>query len=172
MTAQEANRSSSATSSFVPLVVGVGNDLRGDDAIGLEVARRVKERFFLEVGVLESDGDIGELLDAWQGRSLAVLIDAVVTGADAGNVVRFEARAGEVPRIFAAHMSSHALGVAETIELGLTLRQMPGRLIVYGIEAAAFEPATGISGAAQKAVDKVVELVLKDVEEERAARDG
>jgi len=60
-----------------PLVVGIGNDLRGDDAVGLEVARHVREMAGDELDVLETGGDVGQLLEAWSERSLVILVDAV-----------------------------------------------------------------------------------------------
>ena len=66
-------------------VIGIGNPLRGDDAIGLLVARRVRELADPEVEVMELEGEPARLIDAWQGAGLAVVVDAVKTGAPAGN---------------------------------------------------------------------------------------
>ena len=72
-------------------VIGIGNPLRGDDAIGLLVARRVRELADPEVEVMELEGEPARLIDAWQGAGLAVVVDAVNSGAPEGTVMRFDA---------------------------------------------------------------------------------
>src|SRR4030095_16444779 len=56
-----------------PLVVGVGNAVRGDDAAGLIAARRL--------GGIALEGDPTALVDLFARVSAAVVIDAVRTGA-------------------------------------------------------------------------------------------
>ena len=69
-----------------------------------------------------------------------MLADAVASGAAPGAVHRFDAAAAALPASFAG-ASTHALGLAEAIELGRVLRRLPPRLVVLGIEGAGF--ATG-----------------------------
>jgi hydrogenase maturation protease len=107
-------------------VIGVGNELRGDDAAGLAVVRRLRERFAPGVRVIESDGDGPHLIDAWQACDVVVLIDAVQSGAVAGTVHRFDASSAPVPSQ-PFHYSSHALNVADGIELARALRKLPAR---------------------------------------------
>ena len=68
-------------------VIGIGNPLRGDDAIGLLVARRVRELAGPEVEVMELEGEPARLIDAWQGAALVVVVDAVKSGAAEGSVI-------------------------------------------------------------------------------------
>ena len=92
-----------------PVVICLGNDLRGDDGAGLEVARLLRPLLPAHVALLESDGDPAEIVDAWAGAPLAVVVDAVVSGAPPGTVhhqAGLDARAGSRP-------SSHALGLAD-----------------------------------------------------------
>ncbi|MGZ4244637.1 MAG: hydrogenase maturation protease, partial [Solirubrobacteraceae bacterium] len=62
------------------VVIGVGNELRGDDGAGPLVMRRLRDAG-LEVAVCHGGT---ELLDLWHGASAAILVDAVATGAPAG----------------------------------------------------------------------------------------
>jgi hydrogenase maturation protease len=51
--------------------------------------------------------------------------------------------------------STHALGVAEAIELARALGRLPARLEVYAIEGARFTAGAGLSPAVEQAVGKL-----------------
>lgn len=138
-------------SSARDLVIGIGNAARGDDAAGLIAARRL--------GGLEHEGDPLALLDVWEGADSAVLIDAVRSGAAAGTVHRFDAAGGRLPAWSRSSTSTHAVGLAEAIELARTLGRLPARLVVYGIEGEHFEAGTGLTPAVSAAVDVVAAAV-------------
>ena len=64
------------------LVIGLGNPDRGDDAVGVQVAREVAaER--LGVNVLEFD-DPSEALDAWEPEDTGTLTDPLTPGGAPG----------------------------------------------------------------------------------------
>lgn len=144
-------------------VIGIGNPLRGDDAIGLLVARRVRELAGPEVEVLELEGEPGRLIDAWQGAETAVVVDAVRSGAVEGAVLRFDASAEGLPASVAA-ASTHALGLGDAIEIARALGRLPGRLIVYGVEGARFEAGATVSEPVAAALEEAAEAVLRERE--------
>ena len=119
-------------------VIGVGNPLRGDDAAGLLVARRVRELAGAEMEVVELEGEPARLLDAWEGAELALVVDAISSGGTAGETMRFDVTDEPLPRAATA-ASTHALGLGDVVELGRALGRLPARLIVFGIEGAGFE---------------------------------
>ena len=61
-------------------VIGLGNDLLGDDAFGLIVARQVRERSAGRVPVVVTIESGLRLLDYLEGAEHAVVVDAVQTG--------------------------------------------------------------------------------------------
>ena len=63
--------------------------------------------------------------------------------------------------------STHAIGIADTIELARALGRLPGRVRVYGIEAGGFETGASLTPAVESAVAFLVKDVLADLEEER-----
>ena len=138
-------------------VVGVGNDMRGDDAVGLVVARNLRE-LLPEADVIERSGEPADLLEALgDGVEAVVLVDAVSSGAPPGEVHRVDATEAALP--FAASASTHGLGLAETIELGRALGRLPARLLVYGIEGRTFEVGAPLSPeVARAAVAVAAEL--------------
>jgi hydrogenase maturation protease len=135
-------------------VVGLGNALRGDDAVGLTVARRLRE-LTPALDVLELSGEPAELLDALgDGVEQVVLVDAVSSGAPPGTVHRLDA--SEAALAVDACTTTHGLGLAETIELGRALERLPSRLLVIGIEGRSFELGAPLSPDVARAADALV----------------
>jgi hydrogenase maturation protease len=151
------------------IVIGIGSEYRGDDAVGLLAARRTKELGLQDVTVLEQDGDGAQLMEAWSGARVVMIIDAAGSGAPAGTVHRFEANADPLPAHF-SHHSTHAFGLAEAIELARALGQLPERVIIYGIEARNFAAGTGISPEVRAALDRVVDDLVRFVNSSSASR--
>jgi hydrogenase maturation protease len=142
------------------LVIGVGNLYRHDDAVGLIVARALREKDPDHVEILEMSSEGAALIEAWQGRERVILIDAVHSGAEPGTIFRFEAHHQPIPTKF-FHCSTHAFSVAEAIELARSLGQLPKSLIVYGIEGKNFEAGEGLSPEVEHAASQVLDKILK-----------
>jgi hydrogenase maturation protease len=148
------------------LVVGLGNEFRGDDAAGLLVARRLAGS--AGVDVAENSGDAAELLDKWEGADLVIVVDAAATGGEPGSVRRLDpvAEAGALRRV--ALSSSHLLSLAEAVELARTLGRLPRRLVVYAVAGGCFDLGAPVSPEVQLAVDTVAEMVRREIAEARA----
>jgi len=144
-------------------IIGLGNELRGDDAIGLLAARRLQKVVGDRIEVIEAEMAGVELLELMRGVRVALLIDAVRSGQAPGTIHRLDASFGPVaPELFPR--STHAVGVAETLELARTLDVLPPKVIVYGIEAADMEMGHPLSSHVSHAVNEVVQLVLREIE--------
>jgi hydrogenase maturation protease len=144
-----------------PLIIGIGNEYRGDDAVDLIVARRLRERLSDSVKVLEQGGDGAELMEAWRGAETVIVIDAVASGAAPGAIHRFEANTRPIPKN-AFRCSTHAFGVAEVIELSRVLTRLPRSLVVYGIEGKNFAAGVGLSPEVEKATCDAVNQVFAE----------
>jgi len=144
------------------LVIGVGNEFRRDDAVGLIAARRLCEAAGGSARLLEASGEGTALLDAWQSSDAVILIDAVSSGGRAGAIRRIDAREDAVPTELFRY-STHAVTVADAIELARTLHRLPPRLIVFGIEGADFTAGVGLSPAVERAVSRLVRRGLQEI---------
>ena len=151
------------------LIIGIGNPDRGDDAVGVIVAQRLRQRLPAQVPILQTRGDPGFLLEAWQTAETVILIDAVHSGAPPGTIHRLDAHESPLPTNF-FRCSTHALGIPEAIELARALNlsrserdELPPQLIVYGIEAKDFTAGTGLSAPVEQAAHQVVDLVCSAV---------
>lgn len=149
------------------LVIGIGSEFRGDDAVGLVVARALRGRVPPGVVVHESPGDGTALVDLWAGAARVVVIDAMRSGVAPGTVASFDGlyEGGWPEGLPGPATSSHAFGVLEAIELGRRLGLLPASLVVYGIEGASFELGAPISAPVASVVPFVVDRVIADVVE-------
>ena len=155
------------------VVVGIGSEFRSDDAVGLEVARRLDLLMLTGVRVAISDGEPLQLIDAWDGVSLAVVVDAVTGGASPpGTLHQLRLPDGEQAWLAAgkeAHLASwHGSGLRTAVELGLALGRLPGLLIVHGVEASDVSLGRGLSPEVAGAADRLADLILAEVLEQPA----
>lgn len=148
------------------LVVGVGNQFRGDDALGLIVVRRIGAMGLPGVDVVEGPPDGAYLIELLRGRECAFIVDAFSSGSPPGFVHRHDASLQRLPAYLFRH-SSHSFGVAEAIELGRRLGIMPARLFVYGIEGRDFGTGAALSPAVEAKLDELTELIVADIREMR-----
>jgi hydrogenase maturation protease len=128
------------------VVIGLGNPILTDDAVGLVALREVRRRLEPEPGsdpapaVTFVEASVGglELLDLLVGHRVAVLIDAIVTG---------RVRPGEVLELEPSFLedSTHlgTAGLAHQIDLGTAWQlgcrlglPLPTTIRVLGVEAA------------------------------------
>ena len=140
--------------------VCLGSRYRGDDALGPLVADRLREA---RVPVLDCADEPTRLLDEWAGLETVVIVDAVLTGAPVGTPYRVDVADEPLPRELGL-ASTHAVGVADALELGRTLGRAPRRVVVLGVEGAAFGMGDEMSPAVAAAVDGVVVAALAELE--------
>jgi hydrogenase maturation protease len=129
------------------IVIGLGNAFRGDDAAGLAVARALGD----DPRVLVHEGEPIDLLDRWEGAGEVIVVDAARSGAAPGTVLRLDALAGPL----GAPGSTHAFGLAETLELARALGRAPERVTVYAIEGEDFAAGEALSAPVRAAVQRV-----------------
>jgi hydrogenase maturation protease len=144
-----------------PLVIGVGNRLRGDDAAGLLVAELLQGRLG-EGAVVTSGGDATDLVILWEEADSVIVIDAMVSGRVPGTVVRHDVAAAPLP-VDAFATSSHHFGLAEALEISRALGTLPSRLVVYGIEVEATSLGTPLSPRVVDAVHRTVDEIAAEV---------
>lgn len=143
-------------------VIGIGNEFRQDDGVGLAVARRLACRAAGLIDVIEHDGEGTSLLHAWEGAHVVILIDAVRSGSAPGTIHCIDGRSTRLPDA-ATWSSSHSLGLSEAVALARRLDCLPDALLIYGIEGGCFGFGTGLSPEVEKAASTVVESLLRGV---------
>ena len=145
-------------------LLGLGQYMRGDDEIGLEIVQRwIKENKGnfpedqIEADILESPGV--NLLGAIAGLNAAVLVDAVHSGAPAGTIHKLSEN--DLAAFSDGSGSVHGWGAAETLSLGrqLTGDDLPETIIIIGIEGVQFTLGEGLSPAVQNAIPEALLLI-------------
>jgi len=144
------------------LIVGIGNEWRGDDAAGLLAVRRISRERLPTATFLEHKGDATELMENWQQAEMVFLIDAVQSGAPAGTIHRLDA-VNEQIHLSKPDCSSHGLGLAEAVELARAMGKLPPILLIYGIEAGTFATGNAISREVNAAVEQVAKQILSEL---------
>ena len=164
------DRASAGTPKARVVVIGVGNPYRRDDAVGLVIAQRLRQKAPGHVMVMEHEGEPTALLEAWRDAPAVFLIDAVFSGAEAGTIHRLDAQAAPIPQeLF--RFSTHAVSVAEAIELARVLGRLPPKVVVYGIEGKDFSAGVGLSPEVEGRVAELAERVLQELADASEAGD-
>lgn len=144
------------------LVVGCGNLLRGDDAVGPIAVRELWERGVPD-GVRLIDGGTAGLDVAFmmRGAGRVVIIDAAQTGAAPGTVYRVPAEElAELPPLDGIH--THALRWDHAVAFSSWLLgpERPADIEVFLVEAGSLEPGAPLTESVRTAMGQVLDLVV------------
>ena len=139
------------------LILGLGNDILTDDAVGLVAARQLAVRFAEDPFVhVRETMEMGlALLDYIVGYDRVILLDAIRTG---------RAVPGSIHKLDDEELQSiqgptpHFLGVGETLALGRQLGlAMPERVTILAVEIEdPFTLGTEMTSAVREAVPELV----------------
>jgi hydrogenase maturation protease len=144
------------------LVVGIGNPDRGDDGLSAAIISRLRGRTPDGVRLLARNGDPLALINEWDGCGAVILLDAAMAINEPGRIHRIDLAADSLPLGW-PQPSSHAFGLAETVELARNLGRLPSNLVLYLVESKSFETGAPLSPAAADAVNQVVDRILADL---------
>lgn len=150
------------------LVAGIGNIFLGDDAFGVEVARRLGQAGLAGDVSVKDFGIRGlhlayELLDG--GYQLAILVDASPRGGKPGTVYLIE------PDLSGAGAMADAHSMTPDAVFGMlkSLGGNPGRVLIVGCEPASVEEGMGLSEPVQGAIGEAIEMIRDVIAREGAA---
>ena len=144
------------------LVIGIGNEFRCDDAIGIITARMLRDKKTVNTDVAENNGDGALLIEQWQGYEKVILIDAVKLNNYPGRVHVIDANNNPLPKDISLD-SSHLFNIPEAIETARVLKRLPGKMTIYGIEGKNFNAGTEITKEVSEASGEVVSKVLNEI---------
>jgi len=152
------------------LIIGCGNLLRGDDAVGPVLIRHLWE-LGLPNGVRCADGGTGGMDVAFQMRGVrhVILIDACVSGSEPGSLFCLPAEAVEhLPPLGGINLHAfrwdHALAFAHW----LLKEDYPKRITVYLIEVQSLVIGDPLSPPVAEAMRKLAAMLLKQLSERSA----
>ncbi len=146
------------------IVIGIGNEFRGDDGIGLAIARKLRDHQLKNVIIMESNGDGLALMNSWMPEDKVVLIDAAYCDSQPGAIHRYDAIEESLPISIFGQLSTHSFGIIEAIEMAWTLQKLPLKLIVYGIEGKAFDEGVGLTPEIEAVMPKILNEIIEDIQ--------
>jgi hydrogenase maturation protease len=159
------------------VVIGCGNLLRGDDAVGPTLIRHLWEQGVPDDVTLVDGGTAGmDVAFKMRGARSLVLIDAADTGADPGTIYRVPGHEVEqLPPLEGLH--SHQFRWDHALAFGHWLLgdQYPSDITVYLIEIESTDPGAMLTPAVEAAMHEVGTLVRShwELDEPKArAADG
>lgn len=142
-------------------VLGLGNVLTGDDAVGPTVVRTLEAGWEVPEGVdLVDAGTPGmDLASLLADSDAAIVVDSVLGDAAPGTIRCYD-RAMLVGRPLQPRTNPHAPGLAETL-LSLELQNLgPSRVLLVGVIPDRIEIGVGLSPSLEAVVDELVETVV------------
>lgn len=137
------------------LLVGIGNELRGDDGVGPFILRSLRASGLQGVDCLLLGADVTALTEALGMTGHAYVFDAMRSGAPPGTVRRIDALNEELPKELSP-CSSHGFALADVFKLADVLGKLPETLAVFGVEGETFELGRGLSAPVRAAAAAIV----------------
>ena len=146
------------------LIVGCGNILRGDDAVGPVLVRHLFERGVPDGVRLVDGGTAGmDVAFGMRGAGRVVIVDASSTGVEPGTVYRVPAEElADLPPIDGLHTHNFRWDHALSFSTWLLGPERPDDITVYLVEASSLEPGAPLTPAVEAGMWRVVELIERD----------
>jgi hydrogenase maturation protease len=147
-------------------VLGLGNAFRGDDGVGPAVVQELDGSAPWPGGVDLLDGGTPGLETALllEGYGRAIIVDAAELGRRPGEWSRLELGGeGEPQGGPPGATSLHEAGLAEALVLGSTLKILPERLTIYGVQPLECGWSPGLSEPVRAAVAEVCRAIRDDL---------
>ena len=150
------------------VIIGVGNLLCQDEGVGIHVIREL-ERMKLppEVEVVDC-GSAGLLvLDAMNGATKAIVIDAAKAGGEPGDVLEMSVeeimKAGGEKSL--KLVSPHQFDLMVALKIGRLsdVYDLPEEIVIIGIEPKSLEFGSELSNEVKRAIPKVIDLIKEHI---------
>ena len=145
-------------------LLGLGNLMRTDDAVGMLTLRKLTEdgRLPDEIRVIEG-GTLGlDLLHSVRDISHLLVLDAVDTGIAPGTLLRFEGReVDDLP----VSKSAHLLGFSDLIGALRLIDAAPAEVVLLGVQPASTGWGTTLTPEVDLALDALMQSALAQLTE-------
>ncbi len=146
------------------LVLGIGNVLLMDEAVGVRAVEAYQADYAVPDGVEVMDGGTAgmDLMEPIAGRRHLVVVDAVKKAdAQPGDIVRLGP--GEVPAFFRERISPHQTGLADVLAALNLSNEAPETVRLVGMVPEALGTGVALSDTCERALPGLVEMVVGEV---------
>jgi len=147
------------------LVVGCGNLLRGDDAVGPLLVRHLWERGVPDHVELVDGGTAGmDVAFKMRGREKVVIVDAAISGSAPGTLFRVPGEElAELPPLDGINQHAFRWDHALAVGRWLLKDDYPRDVVVFLVEAGSTEPGADLTPAVAAGLERAIEQVLAEV---------
>jgi hydrogenase maturation protease len=141
-------------------VVGLGNLMRTDDAVGMLALRHLREESQLPKGMmLIEGGTLGlDLLHPLAEATHLLALDAIDAGEAPGTVLRF---AGDAIADMPASKSVHLLGFSDLIGAMRLTGDAPEQIVVLGVQPRTIAWGTELTPPVEAALPRLIDAALE-----------
>lgn len=152
-----------AASSISVLVLGIGNLVMSDDAVGVLVAQRIQERYTFPDNVEILDGGtLGlDLLPKLENITNLIMIDAVETGDKPGTCVRLSGQ--ELPIALETKLSPHQMGLKDLLAVSALMGHSPREMVLIGVQPGSIEMEVGLTAEVEAQLETLISNVLTEL---------
>lgn len=154
---------SAATEQISVLVLGIGNLVMSDDAVGILAVQRLNELYrFPESVEIMDGGTLGlDLLPKLENLSHLIMIDAVETGQEPGTCVIL--RGDELPIALQTKVSPHQMGLKDLLAVSELMGHMPQEMVLVGVQPGSIEMEVGLTSAVEAQLEGLCATVLSEL---------
>ncbi len=141
-------------------IISVGNDLYGDDGVGIEILNRLKnESAFEKSALADCATDALNIIDHFSGAKYVVIIDAAKMSSPPGTVNLFNAEDAHI-RIQSDHLSVHGISIADAINIAKQIGAYPESVMILGIEPEQISVDAGLSKTVLNAIPNAISKLI------------
>jgi len=148
------------------LVLGIGNDILGDDGVGIHIAREAARRINAADVTVEETGAAGlSLLERIRGYDRLIIADAILTeNTEVGKIHRLTLK--DLAKTNGS-ITPHDAALRTTLEIGNSLfpGEMPADVVIFAVETHSVEViGNEMTPEVRAAVPKVVKMIMAEIE--------
>ncbi len=146
------------------ILIGLGNPLLTDDAIGIRVARSLSEDDFSNIDIEEASVGGMELVEMLMGYERAVIVDSIITGKkDVGTISRITPEDFKETRNVS---NLHNVGFLQALKIWSAAGDdmIPHDIVIYAIEVEDVHTfSETMTPKVEQTLPRVIQLVRKEL---------
>jgi hydrogenase maturation protease len=146
------------------LVLGIGNPIMSDDAVGGRLLQLLEQRYRFPSAVKLVDGDTmgTALLHHLEGVEKLLVVDAVETGGPPGTLIRLAD--DEIPRVMVAKLSPHQQGLSDLLAVASLQGWIPREVVVWGVQPASLDLGIDLSPPVAAQLEPLMARILEELQ--------
>jgi len=146
-------------------IIGLGNELRGDDGVGIRAVEELRKIGLKAVNLL-SIRDPLSILDHLDEDEDLIILDAAKPSGKPGRIIGLKVE--DDLDVELKTISTHSIGLAEVIKLMKILNKRPKSLKILLVEGKDFKHGADLSPEVEESLKKLIGMILEELRGEVA----